>query len=79
MLNNLVAKLWDDVDDMLSRAGWTAMQTFLALVVADMANMTNPDYVKKAIIAAIAAGASALKTAVVQRRQALEDDHPGDL
>jgi len=45
--------------DVLTRAGWTAAQAFLAVfVVADVTT------VRTAVIAAIAAGVSVVKTAV---------------
>lgn len=61
--------VWADIDDMVERAGWTALQTFLALVMADGANWAEQATWKKAAIAAIAAGVSALKSAYKQHRE----------
>lgn len=74
MLKDLAYKIWNDVDDMLGRAAWTAAQTGGALLVADAADWANPAVWKTASIAAIAAGLSSLKTAVKQKLEARKEE-----
>ena len=51
--------------DILERAGWTAAQAFLATWV-----VTDQSTVKGAILAAVAAGLSVIKTFVSQQAEA---------
>ncbi len=51
--------------DMLERAGWTAAQTFLATWV-----VTDQSTVKGAVLAAVAAGLSVVKTFISQEANA---------
>lgn len=53
--------------DMLTRAGWTFVQTLLAVVVAAGTDYVNVATWRAAVVAAGAAALSSLKTAVVQR------------
>lgn len=53
--------------DLIERAVWTAAQSFLTVLVAAGTDYVNVATWKAAVIAAGAAGLSALKTAVVSR------------
>lgn len=56
------------VSNLIERSLWTAGQTFLAVLVAAGADYINVATWKAAAIAAGAAGLSALKTAIQERR-----------
>lgn len=56
------------MNNLIERALWTAGQTFLAVLVAAGTDYINVATWKAAAIAAGAAGLSALKTAIAERR-----------
>lgn len=58
----------DMMRDLLERAAWTAVQSALAVVVAAGSGWLDVNVWKAAGVAGVAAGLSALKTAVVARR-----------
>lgn len=60
----------DNVRDLLTRAGWTAIQAAVAVLVAAGANWVDVNVLKAAGIAGVAAGLSAIKTWFVQRSAA---------
>ena len=56
------------MNDLLERAAWTFAQAFLAALIMSLADVTNIATLKAALIAGVAAGLSAVKTAYIQSR-----------
>lgn len=56
----------EKLKDILSRAAWTFVQAFLATLTIDAASLTSgTNFWRSAIISALAAGLSAVKTAAL--------------
>lgn len=54
--------------DLIERAAWTFGQAFVAAVLMSLADITDVATLKAALIAGVAAGLSAIKTAIQEKR-----------
>lgn len=59
--------------DLIERAAWTFAQAFVAAVLMSLGDVVNVATLKAALVAAVAAGLSAVKTGVQQKRAAGAD------
>lgn len=71
-VTDLIYKVWPDVEGMLNKAIWTAVQVFMVTLGADWADWTNTDLLQKAAMAAGGAAIVVVKEAFVQWREGHE-------
>ena len=71
---DLCIRLYVQGNDMVERAGWTFVQVFAVMMLADGADWTSLALWKSAAMAGVGAALSAVKTALRQRAQAKAEE-----